>query len=63
MKARLRMHKPNSLEPDGVVQIIIVDENKQKVHAWLPIADFAYAVMGVSGIDCETEITNMKGNS
>ena len=63
MKARLRIHKPNSVEPDGVVQIIIVDQNKQKVHAWLPIADFAYAVMGVSGIDCEMEIINMKGNS
>ena len=60
MKARLRIHKPNSIEPDGVVQIIITDENKQKVHVQLPIVDFAYAVMGVSGIDCEMEIVDMK---
>lgn len=67
MKARLRIHKPNSIEPNsiepnGVVQIIIVDEEKHKVHAWLPISDFAYAIMGVSGIDCEMEIVNMKEN-
>lgn len=67
-KARLRIHKPNSLEPnrlepDGVVQIIIVDEEKHKVHAWLPISDFAYAVMGVSGIDCDMEITDISGRN
>lgn len=62
MKARLRIHKPNSIEPDGVVQIIIVDEEKHKVHAWLPISDFAYAMMGVSGIACEMEIVDMKEN-
>ena len=61
MKARLRIHKPNSIELDGIVQIIITDENKQKVHVQLPIADFAYAVMGVSGIDCEMEITDISG--
>lgn len=60
MKARLRIHKPNSIEPDGVVQIIIVDDEKHKVHASLPISDFAYAIMGVSGIDCDMEIKEMK---
>lgn len=60
MKARLRIHKPNSIEPDGIVQIIITDANRCKVECTLPIADFAYAVMGVSGIDCEMEIKEMK---
>lgn len=45
-KARLRIHKPNSLEPDGVVQIIIVDENKQKVHAWLPYSGLCLCCNG-----------------
>ena len=60
MKARLRIQKPNSIEPDGVVQIIITDANRCKVECTLPIAYFAYALMGVSGIDCEMETVDMK---
>ena len=57
-KARLRIHKPNSIEPDGEVQIILSD-GTTKVHAVLPIANFAYALMGTSGIDCEMEIIQL----
>lgn len=60
MNARLRIIRPNSLEPNNNVQIILTDEEKHKVTCTLPISMFAYAVMGVSGIDCEMEIVNMK---
>ena len=56
MNARLRIIRPNSLDPDGEVQIIVTDEEKHKVTCTLPISMFAYAIMGVSGIDCDMEI-------
>ena len=60
MNARLRIIRPNSLEPDGNVQIIVTDEEKHKVTCTLPISMFAYAIMGVSGIDCDMEIREMQ---
>ena len=60
MNARLRIQKPNSLEPDSNVQIIIVDDEKHRVTCTLPISMFTYALMGVSGIDCDMEIKEMK---
>ena len=53
--ARLRITKPNSVDPDGTTIITITGED-QIVTCQLPIADFAYALMGVSGIDCELEV-------
>ena len=56
MNARLRIIKPNSLEPNDHVQVIVTDGEKHKVTCTLPISMFAYAIMGVSGIDCDMEI-------
>ena len=56
MNARLRIIRPNSLDPKGNVQVIVTDEEKHKVTCTLPISMFAYAIMGVSGIDCDMEI-------
>lgn len=60
MNARLRIVRPNSLEPNGNVQIIVADEEKHKVTCTLPISMFTYAIMGVSGIDCDMEIREIK---
>ena len=60
MNARLRIIRSNSIEPDGNVQIIITDEEKHKVTCTLPISMFTYAVMGVSGIDCDIEIKEIQ---
>ena len=60
-KARIRFHKPNSLEdeysPKANAEIIVTDEDKSKVYITIPMSSLAYALMGVSGIDCEMEIT------
>ena len=58
-KARIRFHKPNSIETDGIVQIIITDDCKNHVYCTLPISSFAYAIMGTSGIDCEMDIKKL----
>ena len=59
-KARIRFHKPNSLDdeygPKLNAEIIVVDEEKNKVYITIPMSNLAYALMGVSGIDCEMEI-------
>ena len=60
MNARLRIIRPNSLDPKGNVQVIVTDEEKHKVTCTLPISMFAYAIMGVSGIDCDMEIKEIK---
>lgn len=56
MNARLRIIRPNSLDPDNATVEIVVSDRKNKVTCTLPISMFAYAVMGVSGIDCDMEI-------
>ena len=60
MNARLRIMRSISIEPNGNVQIIVTDEEKHKVTCTLPISMFAYAIMGVSGIDCDMEIMEIK---
>ena len=60
MNAILRIIRPNSLDPKGNVQVIVTDEEKHKVTCTLPISMFAYAIMGVSGIDCDMEIKEIK---
>lgn len=59
-KARIRFHKPNSLDDEYSPKLnaeIIVDEEKNKVYITILMSSLAYALMGVSGIDCEMEIT------
>ena len=62
-KARIRFHKPNSLDdeysPKLNAEIIVVDEDKSKVYITIPMSSLAYALMGVSGIDCEMEIKQL----
>ena len=62
-KARIRFHKPNSLEdeysPKANAEIIVVDEEKNKAYITIPMSSLAYALMGVSGIDCEMEIEQL----
>ena len=55
MKGRIRVEKPNSISKDGIVTVVITSE-VNKVECTIPVSDFAYALMGVSGIDCELSI-------
>ena len=55
MEGRIRIVKPNSIDKDGIVTVVITSE-VNKVECTLSVSDFAYALMGVSGIDCELNI-------
>ena len=59
MNARLRIIRPNSLDPDNATVEIVVSDRKNKVTCTLPISMFASAIMGVSGMDCDMEITEI----
>ena len=62
MKARIRFTRPNSLDSENVL-VTITDMKKIKVEVIIPMKSLMHALMGVAGIDCDMEITDISGRN
>ena len=62
MKARIRFTSPNGLDGENAI-ITITDMEKTKVEVTIPMKSLMHALMGVAGIDCEMEITDISGRN
>jgi hypothetical protein len=62
MKARIRFTRPNSLDGENVL-VTVTDMEKHKVEVTIPIKNLMHAIMGVAGVDCEMEITDISGRN
>ena len=58
MKARIRFTSPKGLDGENAI-ITITDMKKIKVEVTIPMKSLMHALMGVAGIDCEMEITDI----
>ena len=58
MKARIRFTSPKGLDGENAI-ITITDMKKTKVEVTIPMKSLMHALMGVAGIDCEMEITDI----
>ena len=58
MKARIRFTSPNELDGENAI-ITITDIEKTKVEVTVPMKSLMFALMGVAGIDCDMEITDI----
>jgi hypothetical protein len=62
MKARIRFTRPNSLDGENVL-VTVTDMEKHKVEVIIPVKSLMHAIMGVAGVDCEMEITDISGRN
>ena len=58
MEARIRFTSPKGLDGENAI-ITITDMKKTKVEVIVPMKSLMHALMGVAGIDCDMEITDI----